>query len=166
MILNRRIRTKLTKLLPTGETIEATVALQTDLPTGSPHRPVLGRTCLGLPYCRSRGLDFDNPRFRVDLANTILTVTNRRVLFHAVKQSSVLPTPGDQVADEPLNSISLRWYDGDELSTTRLLHLTFADRCELIQLTPRRGGTFIAKPLAEPDLLVEAFGASATRVEA
>ncbi len=166
MILNRRIRSKLTKLLPEGETIEATVALQTDLPTDSPHRPALTRTCLRLPYCRSLGLDFDDPRFRGDLANTILTVTDHRVLFHAVKQSSVLPTPGAQVADEPRDSISLRWYDGDELSTARLLHLTFADGRELVQVTPRRGGTFIAKPLAEPDLLVAAFGANATRVEA
>ena len=165
MILNRRIRTRLTKLLPPGAKVEAAVALQTDLPTGSPHRPGLTRSCLSLPYCRSRGLEFDDPRFRTELANTILTVTNRRVLFHKVKQSSILPAPGDRVADEPLESVSLGWYDGDELPANRLLHLTFADGRDLVQITPRRGGTFVAKPLAEPDLLVEAFGARAIQIE-
>ena len=164
-MLNDHVRKKLAGLLPAGEQVHATVALRTLLWTGAISGGV-DNSCLRHPYCAGLGLDLASPAFRTDLVDTFLTATDRRLVFHKPNPWGVRPAPRDQVGEEALGTVELRWLDDEALAHDRLVHLVFPDGRSLLQVTPRRAGARYGKVLDEPDLLVQAFGARAVPISA
>ena len=169
MKLNERVRRIVAGELEPGEETLAVVGLGNQLGTGrvssggAVHGS--GSTALGTPYAQAHGLDLDNPKLRADLLQSWMTVTDRRLLFHKPKQTSIRPTPGALIESIDRDGVLLHWFDvkGYGLSN-RVIHLEFPDGRHLVSATMLKA-SLRRKPFNdEPFLLVEAFGVAATEV--
>lgn len=160
MRLNERARKAIADDLP-GEQIVAIVQMVTQhavshsTQTGN----VLGKSILGTPYFVERDLNFSHPKCLHLLHDAWLTVTDRRLVFSKAKALGIRPKPGDQIQEAALGTSTLHWWDQGK--RWRVIHLEFDDGSWLGQVTDRGSGR---KPLAEPDLLVEAWGDRAVEV--
>lgn len=171
MKLNERVRRIVTDDLEPGERIRAVVGLANQIGTGrvssggTVHGS--GSSALGTQYARDRGLDLDNPKLRADLLASWLTVTDRRLLFHRPKQTSIRPTPGDLIESIDRDGVRLHWFDAKGYGlSNRVFHFEFPDGRHLVAATMLKA-TMRRKPYNdEPFLLVEAFGDHAVEVAA
>ena len=93
-------------------------------------------SALGTQYAKDRGLDLDNPKLRADLLASWMTVTDRRLLFHRPKQTSIRPTPGALIEAIDRAGVRLNWFDAKGYGlSNRVVHLEFPDGRHLVSAT-------------------------------
>lgn len=164
MKLNDRARKAVADDLQAGEQLLAIVQLVTrnkvkhSTQTGN----VLGGSVLGQPYFVDRQLNMDHPSSLPLLHDAWMTVTDRRLLFHKANPMAIRPKPGDLIHETTLGTSVLRWWNQDAI--WRVIHLEFDDGMWLGQAIGRGAGASMKKPLAEADLLVQAWGDRAIEV--
>ena len=169
MKLNERVRRVVSDDLEPGEQLQAVVGLANQIGTGRVSSGGVvhgsGSSALGTQYAQDRGLDLDNPKLRADLLQSWMTVTDRRLLFHQPKQTSIRPTPGTLIESIDRGGIKLHWFDarGYGLSN-RVIHLEFPDGRHLVSATMLKAALRRKTYNDEPFLLVDAFGHDADQV--
>ena len=78
-------------------------------------------------------------------------------MFHKANAMAIFPNPAASSSRRcRLGTSTLRWWNQDKL--WRVLHLEFDDGTWLGQAIARGAGATMRKPLAEADLLVQAWG--------
>ena len=165
MNLNDPARKALADKLPGEEVIATCLLVLESNVNRSPRTGVLiGKSVLGQPYFTERGLNFSHPGCLGSLFGTLLTVTDRRLVFHKPAAGSMMPKPGEQVGEAAVGSSTLTWWDLND--KWRVLHIQFDNETWIGQLVARVSGIRMKKPLAEADLLVQAWGTRSVEIAA
>lgn len=168
MRLNDRVRKKLASMLDDDEIVRAAVLLSHMSGGWASSGGVVhsGGSLLGSAYAVERGIDLDDPTLRAGLLQSWCVATDRELRFFRPSQTAVRPAPGKPADTISLEGTTLHWFDSEGLSTTnRVFHFRFADGTHLLSATMVKARLRRRPYNDEPDLLVAALGAAATRIE-